>query len=327
MAKIVLGIATSHSPMLSTPAALFPEHGSRDRMNPELLGPDAKFHAYEDLLKQADPRIAGELTPEKHQARHDRIQRAIDTLEQTVAAAAPDVIVVVGDDQKELFHDDNMPAIAVYTGESMLNVPRHWSESASPVIKASAWGYGEEERAYPVDAALGTHIVKTLIKQDFDVSQTSGLRPGQSMPHAYAFVVRRIMNQRIVPMVPVFINTFYWPNSPTVRRCHALGQNLAKAIESWDGDLRVAVVASGGLSHFVLNERWDRELLDALASGSPDKVCRLPEERFQSGDSEGKNWIAAGAAVAHLKWELVDYVPTPRTPAGTGGGWGFARWQ
>ncbi|MSQ27844.1 MAG: hypothetical protein EXR51_06875 [Dehalococcoidia bacterium] len=140
MAKIVLGIGSSHSPMLSTPPELFPEHGNRDRLNPQLLGPDARYHSYDELLAMADPKLAGELTPEKHRARHGAIQRAIDSLEQSLAAAAPDVLVVVGDDQKELFHDDNMPALAVYTGEAMLNSPRHWSESSTPVLKASAWG-------------------------------------------------------------------------------------------------------------------------------------------------------------------------------------------
>lgn len=327
MAKIVLGIGSSHSPMLSTPPELFPEHGSRDRANPQLLGPDARYHSYDELLRTANPKLAGELTPEKHRARHEAIQRAIDTLEKTLAAAAPDVVVVVGDDQKELFHDDNMPALAVYTGDSMLNSPRPWSESSNPVLRASAWGYGEEEREYPVHAGLACHIVQSLIKQDFDVTQVGLLREGQSMPHAFAFVVRRIVNARIVPMVPVFLNTFYPPNSPTVRRCYAVGKALAKAIEQWPSDARVAVVASGGLSHFVLNESWDHELLDALKQRGPDKVCRLPEERFQSGDSEGKNWIATAAAAEHLTMELVDYVPTPRTPAGTGGGWAFARWQ
>ena len=124
MAKIVLGIGSSHSPMLSTPPELFPEHGGRDRLNPQLLGPDARYHSYDELLAMANPKLADELTPEKHRARHGAIQRAIDSLEQSLTAAAPDVVVVVGDDQKELFHDDNMPALAVYTADAALSYRR-----------------------------------------------------------------------------------------------------------------------------------------------------------------------------------------------------------
>ncbi|MSQ27843.1 MAG: hypothetical protein EXR51_06870 [Dehalococcoidia bacterium] len=62
-----------------------------------------------------------------------------------------------------------------------------------------------------MDAGLACHIVQSMIKQDFDVTSVGCLKPGQSMPHAYAFVVRRIMNARIVPIVPVFLNTFYPP--------------------------------------------------------------------------------------------------------------------
>src|SRR5262249_26308983 len=55
------------------------------------------------------------------------------------------------------------------------------------------------------------------------------------------------------PAVPFFTNTFYPPNQPSVRRCFSLGKALADAIASWDADLRVAVIGSGGMSHFVVD--------------------------------------------------------------------------
>ena len=55
----------------------------------------------------------------------------------------------------------------------------------------------------------------------------------------------------------------------------------------------------------------------------------LPKERLYSATSESLNWVAVGGAMQHsdLKAEVVDYVPVYRTPAGTGGGWTFIRWQ
>ena len=57
-----------------------------------------------------------------------------------------------------------------------------------------------------------------------------------------------------------------------------------------------------------------------------DILGSLPEDRLQSASSEIKNWICAAGALEHLSMDLLSYVPTRRTPAGTGGGWAFARW-
>lgn len=61
-----------------------------------------------------------------------------------------------------------------------------------------------------------------------------------------------------IPLVPIHINTYYPPNQPTVKRCYALGKTLRETIESWESDVRVAIVSSGGLSHMVINAGEDR---------------------------------------------------------------------
>src|SRR5262249_50168579 len=147
------------------------------------------------------------------------------------------------------------------------------------------------------------------------------------MAHAYTFLHRRILNGHAIPLVPVFINTYYPPNQPTAGRCYDFGKALARAIESWDADQRVAVAASGGLSHFVIDEELDQTVLTAIKHHDLDTIRSLPEERLQSGNSEWKNWIALGAATGHLQMELIDYIPCYRSPAGTGCAMGFARWM
>ena len=67
------------------------------------------------------------------------------------------------------------------------------------------------------------------------------------------------------PIVPVFQNTCYPPNTPSAKRSYQLGQAIAGAVSEYPEDARVAVVASGGLSHFVVDEDQDRRLLKALA--------------------------------------------------------------
>jgi hypothetical protein len=151
----------------------------------------------------------------------------------------------------------------------------------------------------------------------------------QGLPHGFAFVVKRLYNNRPRPILPVFQNTCYPPNAPSARRSYQLGQAIASAIKAWDEPARVAVIASGGLSHFVVDEEQDRRLLGALEKKDADTLQTLPKERLYSATSESLNWVAVGGALAKepLNFELVDYVPVYRTPANTGGGWAFGRWQ
>ncbi len=346
MAQVVLGIGTSHTPMLSLPPELWPAYAERDKHNPELLAPPGgKLVSYDELLAKADPSLAKRTAPETFRAQYDECQRALAQLERALAGVAPDVVVVIGDDQEELFFEDNMPAISIYWGESLLNVPR---QGGSPAAQAAMWGYGKEERSYRVDSTLGKHLIEYLTEAEFDVAHSRYLREEyggqigpcsympaarvtqrkrQGMPHAYGFVVQRIMNEKIVQLVPVTLNTCYPPNQPTARRCYALGRALRDAIEAWDSDKRVGVIASGGLSHFVLDEELDRMALRAFENGDGEAMAALPAARMNGAASEIKNWIAMAGASGHLAMELLAYVPVCRTPAGTGGGWAFARWQ
>ncbi|MBO0693944.1 MAG: hypothetical protein J2P58_13655, partial [Acidimicrobiaceae bacterium] len=107
------------------------------------------------------------------------------------------------------------------------------------------------------------------------------------------------------------------------------GRAIASAITAWEEDARVAVVCSGGLSHFVVDEELDRDLLDALVKKDADALRSLPRHRLYSATSESLNWVTLGGAMADvpLQAEVVDYVTGYRSPAGTGGGWAFMRWH
>ncbi|HVN28723.1 MAG TPA: hypothetical protein VMT64_09575, partial [Candidatus Binataceae bacterium] len=89
---------------------------------------------------------------------------------------------------------------------------------------------------------------------------------------------------------------------------------------------RIAVVASGGLSHFVTNEPLDHRIIEALKTGDATDLCRLPAKLLKSGSSEIRNWIAVAGIIGDAKAKWIEYVPVYRTPAGTGIGLAFARW-
>jgi len=89
----------------------------------------------------------------------------------------------------------------------------------------------------------------------------------------------------------------------------------------------VAVLASGGLSHFVVEEELDRQVLGGLADPNGEALRAIPREALLEGSSEILNWVLTAGAVSHLTLQSANYVPVRRTPAGSGVGLGFAVWS
>ncbi len=326
MAKLVLGLGTSHSPQLSLPVEMWRIHGENDKRNPHLYDRRGRHVTYEELLAQADPSLRKELAPETWERRHRACQTGIARVAETLARVGPDVLIMVGDDQEELFHDDLMPALLIYWGEKIRSLPHVYREAFPPSAHAALWAYGMEERTYPVATDLGKHLVEHLIDEGSEPAHSRRLPEGKGMGHAFGFVYQRIMNGTVIPTVPVMLNTYYPPNQPTPRRCVELGKALRRAVESWERDARVAIIASGGLSHFVIDEELDQMALKAMQAHDEQALAALPRERINSGTSELRNWLVVAGAAGELDMQLFDYVPCYRSEAGTGCAMAFAAW-
>lgn len=336
MAKIVLGVGTSHGPMLSTPWQEWGQRVQADKRNDELWF-KGEHYTFDELAEiRRDEHLEKELTPEKFEARHTACQKAIDVVADVVAKVKPDVAVIIGDDQKELLLEDNMPALAVYWGDKFLNasVTEEQLAKMPPGIAVANWGHSPpQDQEVQGEPSLARHIIDTALADDFDVSHMNSLPAGRydnhGIPHAYGFIYRRIMHDDVIPNVPVFINTFYPPNQPTLKRSYKFGKAIGNAIRSWDSDKTVAVFASGGLTHFVVEEDLDDLVLNAFQEKDDDALTNLPVERFNSGTSEIRNWIALAGALAEddLTMKLIDFVPCYRSIAGTGNAMGFAYWN
>lgn len=324
MAHLVLGLGSSHSPQLSIPPNLWAQYAERDQRNPNLRRPDGSLCTYEELLASVDTGLHKELTPEVWQKRHDACQRGLSRLADTLESVAPDIVLVLGDDQNEVLHDDNMPVTLVYWGDTLHNV-RRYQNTPSPVLQAAAWAYGPDGD-YPVASDFALHLIESLIDQEFDVAHSRHLPDKQGIGHAFSFLYGRLMPNKVLPMVPIMLNTYYPPNQPTPKRCYALGQAIRRAVENWPDDCRVAIVASGGLSHFVIDEELDQQTLTAMQQHDAATLTSIPRARLQAGNSEILNWIAAAGAVEHLDMQVIDYVPCYRSPAGTGCAMGFVQW-
>src|SRR6266852_6217708 len=249
MARIVLGMGSSHTPMLNAPPTDWPRFIERDSRRTNLLDIAGRLTSYDEQLKHAPSGIAAEIAPERMATRHAT-----------------------------------------------------------------------------VDSRLARHLIDALIEREFDIAASDGVPDGEGEGHAIGFVHKRIM-QEVVPIVPVCINTYYPPNQPTPKRCYRLGQAIRAAVESYPGDARVGIIASGGLSHFVVDEALDRGLFDLFRRKDAAAIEGLPREKLNSGSSEIRNWICVAGAVEHLALEWSLYEPGYRTPAGTGTGLGFAFWS
>jgi hypothetical protein len=117
------------------------------------------------------------------------------------------------------------------------------------------------------------------------------------------------------------------PNVPTAARCHDIGRMLAEVINSSPSALRVAIVASGGLSHFVVDEGLDRQVIEAFISNDPTALRSIPRGALNSGSSEILNWIMTAGALQGIPLHWHEYQPLYRTPAGTGVGAAFCEWR
>jgi Catalytic LigB subunit of aromatic ring-opening dioxygenase len=334
MAKIVLGVATSHGPLLSTPPDMWHLRAADDRkMKHPFRGGTYSFD--ELVTKRVGEELAFKASLDERRRRHAACQAAIATLARKWDEVKPDVAVIFGNDQMEIFTDQNIPTFLVYYGETIKNAPfsEEQRQHLPPgILIAEPSHHPDTPQVYPGLPDLGLHIINELMENEFDVATAKHLPKDDNqgaIPHAFGFVYRKIMSDRVVPNVPVFLNTFYPPNQPTTHRCLKMGKIVARAIESWPSDARVAVFASGGLSHFVVDEELDMALIEGMRNNDEKALISIPADRFRSGSSEMKNWIPVAGIMMNrgMKMNLVDYVPCYRSEAGTGNAMAFVFWR
>lgn len=330
MARIVFGAGTSHTPLLTLPAEQWVHRSAADLANPKLNLSDGRFVSYAELQTEVGNRYADVATDDVLRAKANACQAALDRLANELEAAAPDVVVIVGDDQQELFGADNQPAIAVYFGDEVVTWDKFGAEDLPDWVRAMGRGYlMDEVHTLPGARGLALDVIAGLLDRDVDIAVSGVVRDPQkaAFGHAYGFIVNRLFRGRRIPILPVLLNTYYPPNVPSAARCYAVGQALRQSIEASKADLRVAVIASGGLSHFVVDEDLDRRALDAMISGDAETLRTIPRAALNSGSSEILNWILTAGALEHLSVAWSEYQPIYRTPAGTGVGAAMVVWR
>ena len=327
MANIVLGLATAHTPLFTLEAQDWHLRAAADMANPRLNLSDGRWLRYQELLAEVGPVHEQASRPEELQRKALLCERALDRLADALEAAAPDVVLVVGDDQCELFDASNQPAFAVCHA-SRLVMSDAFGRPGSPdwVLKAGKGYLMDARHVLPGHAELGLHLIQGLVDAGVDAASVAGFPEDGGLGHAFGFISKRLFRGRPFPMVPLLLNTYFPPNVPTAARCHDIGRALRTVLQSEGSALRVAIVASGGLSHFVVDPELDLRVMRALRDKDVDTLRAIPRPALNSGSSEILNWVLAAGALDDMDLGWWEYLPLFRTPAGTGVGAGFAIW-
>jgi aromatic ring-opening dioxygenase catalytic subunit (LigB family) len=269
---------------------------------------DPRFD-YEAELKTVKSDIMDEITLERKQERFEALQRGMTELSRRLDEANPDCIVMVSN-----LHGDIPPhqqqIFSIFTGDEL---PSGGAQAPADQL--------------PTEPGFARHLVEAMTEGGIDVCGCPDLGAASGIGDAFTFLYELYARPGTLPMVPVMISR-YLPNQPSPRRAHQLGLALRQAIESWDSNKRVAVMASGGLSHQILDEPLDRSVVAALTTSDVETLCSIPRDRLNRGPGtpEILNWVAVSAAMADAPMTLVDYVPCYRSPAGTGHGVTFGYW-
>jgi hypothetical protein len=330
MADIVLGIGSAHGPLLSTPPEQWDLRAKADRENKSHWY-RGKTYDYESLLRERAPGFAREVELETRRQRFARCRAGIEVLGRKFKEVAPEAIVIVGNDQREFFNAELTPSITVYRGKQIKNV-QHMHEDMPGLNIAEPGNSPEQGAMYPGATDLADHILDSLSDDGFDLAQSDATPSGAprgGIPHAYGFLYHSILGDTPPPSVPIILNVHFPHNVPKNPRCLELGHALQRAIKNFNGYRRVAMMASGGLTHFVIDEELDQQVLAAMQQGDEQALARLPEKFFKVGTAEIKNWFPVIAAMnaENRRFHQVDYVPCYRSEAGTGNAMAFVYWE
>jgi protocatechuate 4,5-dioxygenase beta chain len=302
-----MGMASSHAPMMFQKAQYWPRVVER-----------IPAEAREQLPRTARVEMATPAIIEEHIR---RIEAAFAVLREGLRAYRPDALLMIGDDQGDLFDTANNPTLSIYTGDEPL-----WGRSARDPMNVP-----HQERTkitFLQHAELARHLLRGLVRRGFDVANIGRFeprgRPERGVSHMVSNLVPEVDPGLETPLVCVFLNE-YFPPLPSASRCAQLGAAIADALR--DRPERVAIYASGGLSHFpgMYNAGWidqplDHWILERLQRNDLEALQHLftfDSDSMRSGTGEVRAWISAAAAM-NRPATVVDYVPAHCTQTGCG---------
>ncbi|WP_035872193.1 DODA-type extradiol aromatic ring-opening family dioxygenase [Cucumibacter marinus] len=214
------------------------------------------------------------------------------------AAGSPDLLIVLSNDHLHNFFLNNFPAFCIGCAEQYESPIEHWLNA--------------KRRMFTGDQAFGSYLLQAALEADFDpaFSMEMTLDHGSLTPLELAGLDPNL------PVVPVLINCVQ-PPMPTMKRCYKLGQFLAEAIAAYDNVERVAILATGGISHDIatprmgmVNQEFDERLLDLMEADDIDAVLDHASSQVHTagnGAEEIRMWMAAMGAASGRQFKRTYY--------------------
>lgn len=233
---------------------------------------------------------------------------ALDAVRLELEAARPDVVVAFVNDHFSNFSLANMPAICVGVADAYdMRAPGDPATLRSPMRRIAG------------DAELSLRIVESLMRDGFDPAYAGELQLVADVGAPLYYLMPELPPQ--LTIVPIFINCVA-PPLPTMRRCYDLGVAVRKAIEEFAGDRRIAIMGTGGISHWVgleregeINSDFDRRVIALVRDGGFAEMLdwndRAIEDEAGNGAYELRNWLATFGAVGPCRPRPLAYVAVP----------------
>jgi aromatic ring-opening dioxygenase catalytic subunit (LigB family) len=217
---------------------------------------------------------------------------AMRELGRVLDATKPDALIVIGIDHVETFNLDAIPTFALLTS------------------RTAEAEFAKRSYSIPVHQPLALGLLDGLVDRGFDMTFSQRALLG----HAYAVPFEFILADRPIPVVPLFVNV-YLPPQPKPRRCAALGAAIAEVVAQRPE--RVAILASGGMSHFPgtaqygsPNFAFDRWAMDCIEAGDLDALLDLTlDELDEVGNGELLGWFVLFGAIGNRAGSVLSYQP------------------
>jgi len=207
----------------------------------------------------------------------------------------PDVAIVVYNDHGADFMLDKYPTFALGAADSYPIADEGFGTRPLPAVRG--------------DSAFSFHLIESLVADEFDltVCQELAVEHGFLVPMNLCF--EHSAGGWPVAAVPLQVNVIQHP-LPTGRRCFRLGQALRRAVESYQKNLKVVVMGTGGMSHQLqgkrfgfMNEKFDREFLDRLET-DPERLSELTHQELMEQ--------AGAEAVELIMWHVMRGAMSPK---------------
>lgn len=249
------------------------------------------------------------------QSQQDEMLAGYARMADRLRAARPDVIVGIANDHLLNFPMDNVPDWCVGTA-AQWSGPAEWFRDWINVPHYELDGHAE--------------LARTIVRESGRRGVNLAFSDTLLFDDNWSVPLKFLTPDYDLPLVPIHMNCVV-PPMPSPARCHEFGRVLAEVIRAWPAEQRVAIMATGGLSHdpggakyFDVDEKFDRWFLELLGSGDPQRVLRevTIEKMMAAGDGgtvELLAWLVAMGAAGKRPAESIFYVPSVPLRCGMGG--------